>query len=84
MDDDPPPYDENFSGRPDAYQKSRYDGEKRPWSLDDQTTTSRAWLLSAAAEKVHGALQQRALYGITRSTLLLIPSGQDCGKDLSR
>ncbi|KAH0369870.1 hypothetical protein KCU65_g2928, partial [Aureobasidium melanogenum] len=35
-------------------------------------------LVSAAAEKIHAVLEQRALYGISRTKLVVIPSGHEC------
>ncbi|KAH0388705.1 hypothetical protein KCU92_g387, partial [Aureobasidium melanogenum] len=35
-------------------------------------------LVSAAAEKIHTMLEQRALYGISKTRLVVIPSGHEC------
>jgi hypothetical protein len=35
-------------------------------------------LVSAAAEEVHAVLERRALYGISRTTMVLIPSDHGC------
>lgn len=84
MDDNPPPYEYSFSGGPSGQKVGPGRDEKQQCSLEDQATASRSALVSAAAERVHAALEQRAMYGISKSTLALIPSGHECGNEMSK
>lgn len=78
MDENPPPYEEKYSGGSSGRKLQDVKMTNRPYNLDDQATASRSMLVSAAAEKIHAALEQRALYGISKTKLVVIPSGHGC------
>lgn len=80
MADNPPPYEETCSGKPNRSSTDDKKAANQPSNLSDQATTSRWMLVSIVAERVHIELERRALYGISRSTLVVIPSGQMCGE----
>ncbi|KAF1356535.1 hypothetical protein BDV97DRAFT_394443 [Delphinella strobiligena] len=73
MDDQPPPYEARKGA----------DREKPlgHWSYSDELTVSRSQHIAATVSKIQAVLATRARYGISRSTLLLVPRGQI---DLSR
>lgn len=80
MADAPPPYEERYSSVPKGRKDEDTKTETRSYNLADQATASRSMLVSAAAEKVLTTLEQRALYGISRSRLVVIPFGHECSK----
>lgn len=80
MDENPPPYEEKYSGGSSGRKLQDVKMTNRPYNLDDQATASRSMLVSAAAEKIHAALEQRALYGISKTKLVVIPSGHGCSE----
>jgi hypothetical protein len=82
MADKPPPYEEMYSGGSNGHRRDDKKAADRPYNLSDQATASRSMLVSAAADKIHAVLEQRALYGISRTTLVVIPSGHECSKFL--
>ncbi|KAH0356799.1 hypothetical protein KCU81_g54, partial [Aureobasidium melanogenum] len=78
MADQPPPYEERSSSGLVGRNVEETKTEKRPYTLVDQVTASRSTLVSAAAEKIHAVLEQRALYGISKTRLVVIPFGHEC------
>lgn len=68
MDDQPPPYE--------VQKDSDKDKPFGLWSYSDEVTVSRSQHIAATATKIQAAIETRARYGISRSTLLLVPRGQ--------
>jgi hypothetical protein len=77
MADNPPPYEEMYSGGHKVEDKK---AANRSSNLSDQARATRSMLVSAAADKIHAALEQRALYGISRTRLVVIPAGHGCSE----
>lgn len=73
MDDQPPPYEANSRDGSSSV-KSRDNIQQ--WSLADEVAVSRARHIIVTASKIHSALENRARYGISSATMLLVPSGQ--------
>jgi hypothetical protein len=79
MGDNPPPYEE-ASGESNGHKDEGKKAANRPYNLSDQATASRSMLVSAVADKILAALEQRALYGISSTRLVVIPAGHGCSK----
>jgi hypothetical protein len=80
MADNPPPYEEKYTGGSSGHKDEGTKAANRPYNLSDQATASRSMLVSAVADKILAALEQRALYGISRTRLVVIPAGHECSK----
>lgn len=73
MDDRPPPYEASDSRQsPD----SKSGSHNYATSLADEVTIYRSQHVAATASKVQDALESRARYGMSKTTLLLVPDGQ--------
>jgi len=80
MADNPPPYEEKYSGGSNGYKDKGEKAANRPYNLSDQAEAFRSMLVSAAADKIHTALEQRALCGISKTRLVVIPTGHGCSR----
>ncbi|RMZ07086.1 hypothetical protein D0860_05274 [Hortaea werneckii] len=76
---EPPSYEEAASAVNQIYedQKSGFNGSKR-FSIREEVVASRSQHVAALVSKTLPHVRERARSGFSRSTLLLLPSDQDC------
>jgi hypothetical protein len=73
---EPPSYEESTSGANIPLERKGDQKSSQPWSIREQVGLSRTQHVASIVSQIVDHVRERALQGLSRTTLVLIPSDQ--------
>jgi hypothetical protein len=73
---EPPSYEESTSGDRKSTERKGDSKAPQPWNIREQVGLSRSQHVASIVAQIGGHIQKRALQGLSKTTMVLIPSDQ--------
>jgi hypothetical protein len=73
---EPPSYEESTSGDRKSTERKGDHKTPQPWNIREQVGLSRSQHVASIVAQIGGHIQKRALQGLSKTTMVLIPSDQ--------
>ena len=73
---EPPSYEESASGDRKSTERKGDQKTPQPWNIREQVGLSRSQHVASIVAQIGGHIRQRALQGLSKTMMVLIPSDQ--------